>query len=167
MKLRSVFKHFHSRKCTSKCRLRNGVLLSRPQCVNWWGAWCDNGGGRHGGRIWLHDNMLIVSQTEHILITAWMKVVRQNNVTHPHDSVHNKGNPIINVFFFWTDIFASILQWKYNLWTGLDCYPTSIVFLTLHYTFPLFKCVIETYMCIDLWHTHFIIWQQRNWELVR
>ena len=29
----SEFKHFHSRKCIWKCRLRNGVHLSRPQCV--------------------------------------------------------------------------------------------------------------------------------------
>ena len=33
MKFQSEFKHFHSRKCTWKCRLRNGVHLSRPQCV--------------------------------------------------------------------------------------------------------------------------------------
>ena len=35
MKFQSEFKHFHSRKCIWKCRLRNGVHLSRPQCVNW------------------------------------------------------------------------------------------------------------------------------------
>ena len=116
--------------------------LSLPKIdpyVNWWGAWCDNGGGRHGGRIRLHDNMLIVSQTEHILITAWMKVVRQNNVTHRHDSAHNKGNPIINVFYLWTDIFASILQWKYDLWTGPECYPTSICFFDATLYFPSFQ----------------------------
>ena len=35
MKFQSQFKHFHSRKCIWRCRLRNGVHLSRPQCVNW------------------------------------------------------------------------------------------------------------------------------------
>ena len=33
MKIQSEFTHFHSRKCTSKCRLRNGVHLFWPQCV--------------------------------------------------------------------------------------------------------------------------------------
>ena len=33
MKFKSEFKHFHSRKCIWKCCLRNGVHLSRPQCV--------------------------------------------------------------------------------------------------------------------------------------
>ena len=34
MKFYSGMKHFHSRKCTWKCRLRNGVHLPRPQWVN-------------------------------------------------------------------------------------------------------------------------------------
>ena len=33
VKFWSEFKHFHSRKCIWKCRLRNGVHLSRPQWV--------------------------------------------------------------------------------------------------------------------------------------
>ena len=35
MKFQSEFKHFYSRKCIWKCRLRNGVHLSRPQYVKW------------------------------------------------------------------------------------------------------------------------------------
>ena len=38
MKFSSEFKHFHSRKCIWKCRLRNGVHLSRPQWLNPSGA---------------------------------------------------------------------------------------------------------------------------------
>ena len=34
VKISSEFKNFHSRKCIWKCRLRNGVHLSRPQWVN-------------------------------------------------------------------------------------------------------------------------------------
>ena len=32
------FKSFHSRKCTWKCRLENGAIMSRPQYVNKWGS---------------------------------------------------------------------------------------------------------------------------------
>ena len=34
MKSLSKVKHFHSRKCISKCRLEMAAILSRPQCVN-------------------------------------------------------------------------------------------------------------------------------------
>ena len=35
MKFQSKFKHFHSRKCTSNCRLRNGVhFVSAPMCTS-------------------------------------------------------------------------------------------------------------------------------------
>ena len=33
MKSPAKFMHFHSIKCIWKCGLRNGVILSRPQCV--------------------------------------------------------------------------------------------------------------------------------------
>ena len=41
MTFSSEFKNFHSRKCTCKCHLRNGVHLSWPQCVNYlWVSVC-------------------------------------------------------------------------------------------------------------------------------
>ena len=38
--------HFHSRKGIWKCRLRNGVHLSRPQCVKRFGVWWQGVGSR-------------------------------------------------------------------------------------------------------------------------
>ena len=108
MKFESEFKHFHSRKCIWKCRLRNGVHLSRPQYVK--PPWMSNEDlGKPG----------ITSIVKWPLISMYIS----DNVDLHSSSVHCTFDIWRSRFLVWFTKDAPLLVRKGVVWVSLWVNP--------------------------------------------